>query len=166
MRYFLGGLLACTRELSLFVAPNVNSYKRYAVASWAPVNIAWGRDNRTCGFRLVGQGQSLRIENRLPGADTNPYLAYAACIAAGLYGLEQRLEPPAELRGNAYTAADLPRVPRALYEAIDTFASSAMARDAFGEEVVAHYLNAARIEQQTYDAAVTTWERERYLERG
>jgi glutamine synthetase len=166
MRYFLGGLLACARELSLFVAPNVNSYKRYAVASWAPVNIAWGRDNRTCGFRLVGQGQSLRIENRLPGADTNPYLAYAACIAAGLYGLEQRLEPPAELRGNAYTAADLPRVPRALYEAIDTFASSAMARDAFGEEVVAHYLNAARIEQQTYDAAVTTWERERYLERG
>jgi glutamine synthetase len=166
MRYFLGGLLACARELSLFVAPNINSYKRYAVASWAPVNIAWGWDNRTCGFRVVGHGQSLRIENRLPGADTNPYLAYAACIAAGLHGLEQRLEPPVEFRGNAYAAVDLPRVPRALYEAIDAFAGSAVARDAFGEEVVAHYLNAARIEQQTYDAAVTTWERERYLERG
>ncbi|MGN6562724.1 MAG: glutamine synthetase family protein, partial [Thermomicrobiales bacterium] len=106
MRYFLGGLLACARELSLFVAPNVNSYKRYALASWAPVNIAWGRDNRTCGFRLVGRGQSLRIEIRLPGADTNPYLAYAACIAAGLYGLEQRLEPPVEFRGNASAAVD------------------------------------------------------------
>jgi glutamine synthetase len=166
MRHFLGGLMTCAPELSLFVAPNVNSYKRYAVASWAPVNIAWGRDNRTCSFRVVGRGQSLRIENRLPGADTNPYLAYAACIAAGLRGIEQRIEPPAVYKGNAYAATDLPRIPRALYEAIPAFEASAVARDAFGEEVVAHYLNAARIEQQIYDAAVTTWERERYFERG
>lgn len=165
MRHFLGGLMACARELSLLVAGNVNSYKRYAVASWAPVNIVWGRDNRTCGFRVVGHGQSLRIENRFPGGDTNPYLAYAAMLAAGLWGIERQIEPPAEHRGNGYTAAGAARVPRSLYEAIDAFAESEMAREAFGEDVVAHYLNAARVEQQAYDAAVTTWERERYLER-
>lgn len=165
MRHFLGGLMACARELSLLVASNVNSYKRYAVASWAPVNIVWGRDNRTCGFRLVGHGPSLRVENRFPGGDTNPYLAYAAMLAAGLYGIEQQIEPPAEHRGNGYMAAGAPRVPRSLYEAIDAFGESLVAREAFGEDVVAHYLNAARVEQQAYDAAVTTWERERYLER-
>ncbi len=166
MRHFLGGMLACARELSLFVASNVNAYKRYAVASWAPVNIVWGRDNRTCGFRVVGRGDGLRIENRLPGGDTNPYLAYAACIAAGLHGIEREIEPPAEHQGNAYTATDAPRVPRALYEGIDAFAGSAMAREAFGDEVVAHYLTMARVEQAAFDAAVTTWERERYFERG
>ena len=166
MRHFLGGLIACAPELSLFAASNINSYKRYAVASWAPTGVAWGRDNRTCGFRIVGHGQSLRIENRLPGADANGYLAYAACIAAGLHGIEQRIEPPDEYRGNAYTATDVPRVPRALYEAIGLWERSAVARAAFGDDVVAHYLNMARVEQQTYDAAVTSWERERYLERG
>ena len=166
MRHFLGGLIACARELALFVAPNVNSYKRYAVASWAPVNAVWGRDNRTCGFRVVGRGLSLRIENRLPGGDTNPYLAYAACIAAGLYGLERGIEPPPEFKGNAYTATDAPRMPRALYEAIDALERSEMARAAFGDEVVDHYLTMARVEQRSYDAAVTCWERERYYERG
>jgi glutamine synthetase len=166
MRHFLGGLLASARELALLVAPNVNSYKRYAVASWAPINVAWGRDNRTCGFRVVGRGQSLRIENRFPGADTNPYLAYAACLAAGLHGIEHQIEPPAEYRGNAYVADELPHVPSALYEAIVAFEASDIARAAFGEDVVAHYLNAARVEQRTFDAAVTTWERERYYERG
>ncbi len=166
MRHFLGGMMAYARDLSLFIAANVNAYKRYAVASWAPVHIVWGRDNRTCGFRIVGRGPSLRIENRLPGADTNPYLAYAACVAAGLAGIEREIEPPPEYRGNGYLATDQPRAPRALYEAIDCFAQSAMARDAFGEEVVAHYLNMARVEQQTYDAAVTDWERTRYYERG
>lgn len=166
MRHFLGGMIACARELSLFIASNVNSYKRYAVASWAPVNAVWGRDNRTCGFRIVGRGQAFRIENRLPGGDTNPYLAYAACIAAGLYGIEHAIEPPTEYKGNAYLATDAPSVPRALYEAIVVLEGSAMAREAFGEEVVAHYLNMARIEQRAYDAAVTTWERERYYERG
>jgi glutamine synthetase len=166
MRHFLGGLIACAPELSLFAASNVNSYKRYAFASWAPTGVAWGRDNRTCGFRIVGHGQSLRIENRIPGADANPYLAYAACIAAGLHGIERRIEPPAEYRGNAYTATDVPRVPRALYEAIPLWERSAVARAAFGDDVVDHYLNMARVEQHTYDAAVTSWERERYLERG
>jgi len=166
MRYFLGGMLACARELSLFVASNINAYKRYAVASWAPVNIVWGRDNRTCGFRVVGRGESLRIENRLPGGDTNPYLAYAACIAAGLHGIEHAIEPPAEYTGNAYTASDMPRVPRALYEAINALENGTMARDAFGADVIDHYLTMARVEQQAFDAAVTTWERERYFERG
>ncbi len=166
MRHFLGGMIACAHELSLFVASNINAYKRYAVVSWAPVNIVWGRDNRTCGFRVVGRGESLRIENRLPGGDTNPYLAYAACLAAGLYGIEHAIEPPAEYKGNAYIATDVPHVPRALYEAINALETGTMAREAFGTDVVDHYLTMARVEQQAFDAAVTTWERERYFERG
>ncbi len=166
MRHFLGGLLAGARELSLFAASTVNSYKRYATASWAPVNIVWARDNRTCGFRIVGHGPSLRIENRFPGGDANPYLAYAAVLAAGLHGIEHRVEPPPEFRGNGYRATGVPRVPRALYEAIAAWEGSEIARGAFGDTVVAHYLNTARVEQQTYDAAVTDWERARYLERG
>ncbi|HWI52556.1 MAG TPA: glutamine synthetase family protein [Symbiobacteriaceae bacterium] len=165
MRHFLGGLTASARELSLFWASTINAYKRYAVASWAPTAIVWGRDNRTCGLRVVGHGASLRLENRFPGADANPYLAYAAVIAAGLHGIEQGIEPPPEFRGNGYTAAGAPRVPRSLYAAIDCFAESAVARAAFGDGVVEHYLNMARVEQEAYNAAVTTWERERYLER-
>jgi glutamine synthetase len=166
MRWFLGGLMACARELSLFVASNVNAYKRYATASWAPVNIVWARDNRTCGFRVVGSGNALRIENRFPGGDANPYLAYAAVLAAGLHGIDRKIEPPAEFKGNGYVAKGAPRVPRALYEAIEEFEASAVAREAFGDVVVEHYLNAARVEQATYDSVVTDWERERYLERG
>ncbi len=166
MRHFLGGLTACARELSLLIAANVNSYKRYASASWAPVNIVWARDNRTCGFRVVGRGDALRIEDRFPGGDANPYLSLAAVLAAGLHGIEHQIEPPAEHKGNGYLAKGVPRVPRALYEAIEEWEASEIAREAFGEDVVAHYLNAARIEQQTYDAVVTHWERERYLERG
>jgi glutamine synthetase len=166
MRWFLGGLMACAREFSLLVASNVNSYKRYATASWAPVNIVWARDNRTCGFRIVGSGSSLRIENRFPGGDANPYLSYAAALAAGLHGIDNKIEPPAECKGNGYLAKGVPRVPRALYEAIEVFAESAVAREAFGDLLVEHYLNAARVEQETYDAVVTNWERERYLERG
>ena len=166
MRHFLGGLMACAREFSLFVAPNVNSYKRYAVASWAPVNIVWGRDNRTCGFRVVGHGSSVRIENRFPGGDANPYLTYAAILAAGLHGIEHGIEPPDEHKGNGYVATGVPRVPRTLYEAIEAFETSFLARDVFGEDVVAHYLNAARVEQRAYDAVVTDWERQRYFERG
>jgi glutamine synthetase len=165
MRHFLGGLMACARELSLFMASNVNSYKRYALASWAPVNIVWAWDNRSCGFRIVGRGGSLRIENRFPGGDTNPYLAYAAVIAAGLWGIERKIEPPAQFQGNGYMATGVPRVPRTLYEAIEALDGSSMARAAFGDEVIDHYLNMATVEQQTYDAVVTDWERERYLER-
>jgi glutamine synthetase len=165
MRWFLGGLLACTRQFSVFFAPNVNSYKRFATASWAPVNLVWARDNRTCGLRVVGHAQSLRIENRFPGGDANPYLAYAAMIAAGLYGIEHRIEPPDEFVGNGYEATDVDRVPRALYEAIDEWEGSETAAAAFGEDVVAHYANAARVEQEAYDQVVTSWERERYFER-
>jgi glutamine synthetase len=166
MRHFLGGLLAGSRELSLFIASTINSYKRYAVASWAPVNIVWARDNRTCGFRIVGQGSSLRIENRLPGGDANPYLTYAAVLAAGLNGIERGIEPPPEFRGNAYAVNDVPRAPRAMYEAIEALRQSELARDAFGEDVVAHYLTMGEVEQRAYDMAVTDWERRRYFERG
>jgi glutamine synthetase len=166
MRHFLGGLIAGSRELSLFIASNVNSYKRYAVASWAPVNVVWSRDNRTCGFRIVGHGQSMRIEDRLPGGDANPYLAYAAMLAAGLDGVERGIEPPPEFHGNAYAAHDVSRVPRTMYEAIEAWRGSELARRAFGADVVAHYLNMAEVEQRAYDMAVTNWERRRYFERG
>jgi glutamine synthetase len=166
MRYFLGGLMHATRELAFFFAPFVNSYKRYASASWAPVHIVWGRDNRTCGFRIVGRDHALRIENRFPGGDTNPYLACAAILGAGLYGVERGIEPPPEFRGNGYTATGVPRVPGALWQAIQLLEQSRLARDIFGDVVVEHYLNAARVEQQAHDAVVTCWERQRYLERG
>jgi glutamine synthetase len=166
MRYFLGGLLATVRELSLLFASNINAYKRFASASWAPVNIVWARDNRTCGFRIVGKGDALRIENRFPGGDANPYLAYAAMLAGGLYGIERKIEPPAEFHGNGYLAKGVSRIPRSLYEAIEMFEESEMARRAFGDIVVDHYLNFARIEQETYNSIVTDWERERYFERG
>ncbi|MBA3378600.1 MAG: glutamine synthetase [Chloroflexia bacterium] len=166
MRHFLGGLIAASRELSLFIASTVNAYKRFATASWAPVNIVWGRDNRTCGLRVVGSGNALRIENRLPGGDSNPYLAFAATLAAGLHGIDHHIEPPTEFQGNGYRAKGVPRIPRSLYEAIDCWAESETAVEAFGEEVHTHYLTAARIEQATYDGIVTDWERHRYLERG
>jgi glutamine synthetase len=166
MRWFLGGMMAAARDLAFFIAPFVNSYKRYAVASWAPVNVLWGRDNRTCGFRVVGRGPSLRIENRLPGGDSNPYLSYAAIVGAGLYGIRHQIEPPGEFHGNGYAATGVPRIPRALWEAARLLEESTIAREIFGDDVVEHYTNAARVEQETYDAVVTSWERERYLERG
>jgi glutamine synthetase len=162
---FLAGQLACLRELMLFLAPNVNSYKRFAALTFAPTAIAWGHDNRTCSFRVVGQAASKRIECRVPGADVNPYLALAALIAAGLHGVERglELEPPVE--GNAYAADDRPRVPATLRDARDLFAASEVAREAFGTDVVDHYLNYARVELDTFDAAVTDWERRRGFER-
>ncbi len=166
MRHYLGGMMAFARELSPFVAQNVNSYKRYAVASWAPVNVVWGRDNRTTGFRIVGDGTGLHIENRFPGGDMNSYLAYAAVVGAGLLGIERGIEPPAEYKGNGYVATGCDRMPRALHEAIRELEKSQAAIDIFGPDVVAHYLNAARVEQETYDAIVHPWDRERYLERG
>jgi glutamine synthetase len=166
MRHFLGGMMTYARELAIFHAPNVNSYKRYAVASWAPVNVVWGRDNRTTGFRIVGDGSGLHIENRFPGGDMNPYLAYAAVVGAGLLGIEREIEPPAEYRGNGYVATGCDRMPRALHEAIRDLEASEVATEIFGADVVAHYLNAARVEQETYDAVVHPWDRERYLERG
>jgi glutamine synthetase len=161
---FVAGQLACLRELTLWFAPHVNSYKRFAKGSFAPTAVAWGHDNRTCSMRVVGHGQSLRVENRLPGADVNPYLALAAMIAAGLHGIDNdlELEPPYE--GNAYES-DKPRVPHNLYEARDLFGGSQVAREAFGDEVVEHYLNRARIEIEAQEATVTDWERFRGFER-
>jgi glutamine synthetase len=161
---FLAGQLACLRELTLFKAPNINSYKRFAEGSFAPTAVAWGRDNRTCSMRVIGEGPSLRVESRLPGGDVNPYLALAAMIAAGLHGIdnELELEPPTE--GNAYTAGK-PHVPTTLQEARDLFAESAVAREAFGQEVVDHYLNNADVELRAFEAAVTDWERFRGFER-
>ena len=161
---FLAGQVAALRELTLMYAPNVNSYKRFAEGSFAPTAVAWGRDNRSCALRVVGHGDALRIELRMPGADVNPYLALAAMIAAGLHGLDNELELEPRVEGNAYTAGK-PRVPGTLREAHDLFAASELARSAFGEEVVAHYLNAARVELKAFEAAVTDWERFRGFER-
>lgn len=162
---FLGGQMALARELSLFFAPTINSYKRYQAATFAPTRVAWAHDNRTCGFRIVGEGDSFRIENRIPGADANPYLAFAAAIAAGLYGIENKIVPPPEFEGNAY-ASKVPQVPRALREAEGLFAQSKAAREMFGDAVVKHYLHAARQELAAHEKAVTCWERQRYFERG
>jgi glutamine synthetase len=161
---FLAGLLTGMHELTLFYAPNVNSYKRFQPGSFAPTAIAWGHDNRTCSLRVVGHGSSLRVENRLPGADVNPYLALSALVASGLDGIDNELalEPPYE--GNAYES-DRPHVPRTLRDARDAFGASALARDAFGQDVVDHYLNNARVELEAFDAAVTDWELFRGFER-
>jgi glutamine synthetase len=164
-RQYLAGQIALARDLALFFAPNVNSYKRFAVGSWAPTTLAWGRDNRTCGFRVVGSGPALRVETRIPGGDVNPYLAFAALIAAGLYGIEHQLELGPALEGNAYESAAA-RFPSTLREAIGTLESSEPARAAFGDDVVDHYLNYGRTEQELFDRVVTSWERERLYERG
>ena len=163
---FVAGMMALSRELAVFIAPFINSYKRYAALSWAPVNVVWGRDNRTTGFRLVGSGGMLHVENRFPGGDMNAYLTYAAMIGAGLYGIEHGLELAPEYKGNGYVATGVPRMPRALWEAIGELERSEAARELFGDDVVAHYLNAARVEQEIYDSVVHNWDRERYLERG
>ncbi|MFD4640917.1 glutamine synthetase family protein [Lentzea sp. NPDC058436] len=164
MKHFLAGQLAALRELTYFLAPNINSYKRYVQGSFAPTAVAWGRDNRTCALRVVGHGHGLRFENRVPGGDVNPYLAVAALIAAGLHGVEQKLELEDEFVGNAY-ASDRPTVPTTLREAADLLAGSKIAHEAFGKDVVDHYLNAAKVELAAFDAAVTDWEKVRGFER-
>lgn len=164
MRHFLAGQLAALRDFSLLYAPNINSYKRFQPGSFAPTAVAWGHDNRTCALRVVGHGRSLRFENRLPGGDVNPYLAVAGLIAAGLHGVEQKLELPEPCAGNAYTA-EYAHVPGTLREAAEVWAESPLALAAFGEEVVAHYRNMARVELAAYDAAVTDWELRRSFER-
>jgi glutamine synthetase len=163
---FVAGMMALSRELAVFIAPFINSYKRYASLSWAPVNVVWGRDNRTTGFRLVGSGSALHVENRFPGGDMNAYLTYAMAIGAGIYGIEHGLKLGPEFKGNGYIAKGAPRMPRALYEAIAELERSKAAVEIFGQDVVDHYLNAARVEQELYDSIVHDWDRERYLERG
>jgi glutamine synthetase len=162
---WLAGQIACFKELAVFLAPTINSYKRFAAGSWAPTTLAWGNDNRTCGFRVVGHGSARRAETRIPGGDANPYLAFAAVIAAGLHGIEHELELPPGLEGNAYES-DTERFPSTMVQAIAALENGTMARAAFGDLVVDHYLNYARTEQGLYDKFVTDWERARYFERG
>jgi glutamine synthetase len=162
---FLAGQIAAFEELAVFLAPTINSYKRYAAGSWAPTTLAWGEDNRTCGFRIVGHDASKRVETRIPGGDVNPYLAFAAIIAAGLHGIENELDLPPALEGNAYES-DAKRFPSTLREAVAALESGSVARAAFGDQVVDHYLNYARTEQALFDKHVTDWERVRYFERG
>jgi glutamine synthetase len=165
MERFLAGQLACTRELTYFFAPNINSYKRFVAGSFAPTTIAWGMDNRTCALRVVGHGDSLRVENRVAGGDVNPYLAVAALVAAGLHGIENELPLEPELTGNAYQHPDRPQVPATLRDAAALLGESKLARTAFGDDVVEHYLNNARVELAAFDAAVTDWEKIRGFER-
>src|SRR4029079_10788814 len=164
LHLFIAGILATMREFTLLYAPNINSYKRFAEGSFAPTTVAWGLDNRTCSVRLVGHGPSARMENRVPGGDVNPYLAIAAMLAGGLHGVEKglALEPP--LEGNAYTSGR-PKVPTTLRAAREVFASSDVARAAFGDEVVDHYTNMADVELAAFDSVVTDWERRRSFER-
>jgi len=164
MEHFLAGQLAHLRELTLCFAPNVNSYKRFTPGSFAPTAVAWGVDNRTCAFRVVGHGPSVHLETRVPGGDVNPYVAVAALLAAGLRGIEHELPLAAPVTGNAYTG-DAPRVPSTLTVATELFEQSAVARDAFGDDVVDHYAHAARVELAAFEAAVTDWERIRGFER-
>ncbi len=164
-RHFLGGWMAHLPETMVFYAPTINSYKRYEDGSWAPTRIAWSYDNRTAGFRVVGNGGSLRIECRVPGADCNPYLAYAAALASGLHGIANKIEPPDIFEGDIYAARHLPRVPYTLEQAVDNFENSAFARGAFGADVVEHYSHFFRSEIESFRRAVTDWERERYFER-
>ena len=164
-RHWLGGLVHATRELTWLFAPTVNSYKRFQPDSWAPTAVAWGRDNRTCGLRLVGHGQGHRVESRIPGADANPYLAFAGVIAAGLHGIENELDPGPALVGNAYTDPDVEHIPSTLVEAIELFDHSDVALAAFGEDVHFHLLNTARQEWRIFNSVVTDWELRRGFER-
>jgi glutamine synthetase len=164
MRHFVAGQLACMSEFALLSAPNVNSYKRLAPDAFAPTAIAWGRDNRTCPVRVIGRGESLRIEYRVPGGDANPYLAVASIIAAGLHGVDRELPLPAPFVGNAFSSG-LPRLPETLAESVALWEASDVARDAFGADIVGHYATAGRAELAAYQREVTDWERRRGFER-
>eukprot|EP00002_Diphylleia_rotans_P006754 TRINITY_DN1613_c0_g1_i1.p1 TRINITY_DN1613_c0_g1~~TRINITY_DN1613_c0_g1_i1.p1 ORF type:complete len:495 (+),score=104.19 TRINITY_DN1613_c0_g1_i1:53-1537(+) len=164
-KWFLGGWIKYTPDIMPFIAPTTNSYKRYVESSWAPTRLAWSYDNRTAGFRIVGSGKGLRIECRLPGADANPYLLFAGSIAAGLKGIEEKIEPPPIFEGDMYQAKQLPRVPINMWSALSHFRKSKMANEAFGEDVVEHYAHFYEAEQRSFERAVTDWERHRYFER-
>ena len=164
-RWYIGGQILAAREFALMTAPTINSYRRFQPGSWAPTGIGWATDNRTLGFRVVGHGNGMRVENRIPGADANSYHAFAATIAAGLYGIENRVEPPEPYIGNGYTAADIERIPSTFNQAIDLWEQSTLARACFGDDVHHHVLNFARDEWRAWGATVTSWERARYFER-
>lgn len=164
-KWFLGGWIKNVADIMPFYAPTVNAYKRYVDGSWAPTRLAWSYDNRTAGFRVVGKGKSLRIECRIPGADCNPYLAFAASLACGLDGIQNQIEPPKIFQGDVYAAKNLPSVPKSLAAATERFANSEFAKNAFGEAVVEHYTHHFEMEQNAYNRSVTDWERKRYFER-
>ena len=164
-KHFLGGWIKYVPDVMVFYAPTVNSYKRYVDGSWAPTRLAWSHDNRTAGFRIVGSGESLRIECRIPGADCNPYLAFAASLACGLKGIEEKINPPEIFEGDIYAASHLPQIPMSLREAVSHFETSDFAKNAFGEEVVKHYSHFYKKELGAFDQSVTDWERKRYFER-
>ena len=164
-RMYLAGQLAAARDFSILWGPTVNSYKRFQPGSWAPTAVAWGIDNRTLGYRVVGHGAATRVECRVPGADANSYFAFAGTIAAGLYGIRHRLQLPDAYKGNGYDAKDLPRIPATLAEAADLWERSDIARECFGDDVHHHLLTMARHEWATFNGAVTDWERTRYFER-
>ena len=164
-RWFLGGWIAHVPELMVFYAPTINSYKRYQVGSWAPTRLGWSYDNRTAGFRVVGQDAGLRIECRIPGADCNPYLALAAALASGLDGIKYRIEPPAPFGGDIYQAKHIPLVPKTLLQATELFANSEFAMTTFGQDVVEHYAHFFRSEIEAFEKDVTDWEKKRYFER-
>jgi glutamine synthetase len=164
-RQFLGGLMKYSREFCYFFAPTINAYKRYQSASWAPTKLAWSHDNRTVGFRVVGHGNSFRVENRMPGADANPYLVFAATLAAGCAGIEENLDCGDDYRGNAYIDAKLPSLPKSLREAADLLEASKLAKRVLGKDVVEFYVHTARLEVSAFDNSVTDWERVRYFER-
>jgi glutamine synthetase len=164
-RWFLGGWIAHVPDVMVFYAPTVNAYKRYQAASWAPTRLGWSHDNRTAGFRIVGHDDSLRIECRIPGADCNPYLVYAAALASGLDGIANQIEPPPHLEGDIYQATDVATVPGTLSEATDLFEGSAFARTAFGDAVVDHYTTFFRTEATAQEPSTPQWERRRYFER-
>ena len=164
-RWFLGGWIAHVPDVMVFYAPTPNSYRRYQSGSWAPTQLAWSHDNRTAGFRVVGSGSSLRIECRLPGADCNPYLVYAAALASGLDGISRQIEPPPHFEGDVYQAKDLPAVPANLAEATELFEKSSFAREAFGDSVVDHYTRFFRTEEAARDTTDNLWDRKRYFER-
>ena len=162
-RHYLAGLLATAREFSLLWAPTINSYKRFQPGSWAPTGVAWGVDNRTLGFRQVGHGSSLRIENRVPGADANSYLAFAGVLGGGLYGIRHEMPLGDAFAGNGYEA-NLPRIPSSIVEAIELWRGSTIAREVFGEDVHHHVLVMAEAEWRAFNNTVTDWERRRYFE--
>ncbi|GAK07616.1 glutamine synthetase family protein [Geomicrobium sp. JCM 19038] len=164
MQHFLAGILAYTKDFSLFYAPYVNSYKRFVPDSWAPTNIVWSKDNRSSGYRIVGEGKGMRIENRIPGADFNPYLAYSAMLGAGLKGLEQKLPLSKEHIGNAYQSEEVPRIPATLYEAIDCWKNSTVVHEVLGEDVTLHYLHTAVVEQEQHNRYVSEFEIKRNFE--
>jgi glutamine synthetase len=164
-RRWLAGQLTAARQLSWCFAPYVNSYRRYVPGSWAPTAVVWGEDNRTCGFRAVGRGSGRRIESRVPGADVNPYVALAAAIAAGLYGIDHELDPGEPYPTNAYEAPDVDRIPATLAEALGELERSAIAAEAFGADVHQHLTNTARQEWAAANRVVTDWELARNFER-